>query len=112
VSTDQVKDTPDIDTDAHIIKSEDARRQYYRGLSWRRRVDQRSRGRRAGTTRARQPGGRSVENTIAEIISSRGSSIVALRNYLCLNDRSPWPPGSSGNSALANVGGPSGLGPD
>jgi hypothetical protein len=25
--------------------------------------------------------------------------IVALRHYLCLNDRSPWPPGSSGNGA-------------
>ena len=56
---------PDIDADAHISQSEqDALRQYYRGLSWHRRVDQRSPGRRADATRGRQPGSQGVAPSI------------------------------------------------
>ena len=73
VSEDQVKNAPDIDADAHISQSEqDALRQYYRGLSWHRRVDQRSPGRRADATRGRQPGSQGVAPSIE------------LRHYLLL----------------------------
>ena len=65
VSEDQVKNAPDIDTDAHISQSEqDALRPVLPRLSWHRRVDQRSPGRRADATRGRQPGSQGVAPSI------------------------------------------------